>query len=327
MTNLTEDDDAGTGSDAEYVLSRFREHGFGFATCHAVKATDVGSCTLRHRLFFIGVRCPPMSREEFAAWNTWAFSVLSELAAPRFEVPTFLDCFDANLEVAELKMMEGNRTLFEDDHFDIYKTHKVAWQERHKVPLKGLPQTQRRVEAVAFCHIKFPCPVVSGVDDPCPDGDIQYGYEFLDANHSLSRLISYDNKGVPNQGIHNPWRPFVPTITCKSSMILRISDGHGNFIQLRTLSGTELMRFIGWPAELQEDWEGTYSNDDLTKIAGDAFNGFQVASVLSMTLSLVGHIGQSAGTCSTRSADKSSSSSNSSSSAESSSSSDSTASS
>ena len=57
----------------------------------------------------------------------------------------------------------------------------------------------------------------------------------------------------------------------------------GEVKEIRLMSGLELMLFIGWPRDRQNDLLG-YSVEEMSLMAGGAFSGFAMLNVVSTAI-------------------------------------------
>ena len=134
--------------------------------------------------------------------------------------------------------------------------------------------TTREKEIAFFLHKRF------GADiDPKSDVNV----EFCDVNLSLKRLVQMAK-------LKNPWRSYCPTLTAKSSIIIRCFKD-GVVAHMRKLSGDEHMALVGWPATELPTLREKYTSKLLCSLAGNAFSGFQIMPIVSAALVLAGDIG------------------------------------
>ena len=106
--------------------------------------------------------------------------------------------------------------------------------------------------------------------------------QFADANHSLTRLIGW-NESERKYTCTDPWKPLVPGLTSRSQILCRFTNSDREVDKIRLVTGQELMLMIGFP-ETNLAYLYEHSHKDTTEFAGAAFSGFSVIPVFTAAL-------------------------------------------
>ena len=209
--------------------------------------------------------------------------MLNAFASRTGRVSDFIDLNSADYGMPEgspqkcrRENRDGNCCIFEEEHLHAYREAKLAWppDEAQHADICFDGMTARQREEAIYLKLKFPWTE----DKTAP--------EFCDINCSLSRLIH--DEANPR----NPWSTMVPTLISTCSILMRWKPP-GSPTRLRLLTGTELMRLIGWG----DNWWAADScrsmkNDNtlLTSLAGNAFSAFGIGPIVMMALSIFGAV-------------------------------------
>ena len=165
------------------------------------------------------------------------------------------------------------KTKYKDDHFEVFRACSYQWPPNLlekdgdcTIIYKGM--YARVQECVWFLHHYYP--VTKGDPLDC--------FQYVDANNSLKRNLSW-NDNVMKPGATEPWKTnYVPTLTTKSQIIQRTIE-NGRAVQIRQMSGKELMLLIGF-ARCDIEAIAGFHHKELTARAGHAFSGFTAAKVM-----------------------------------------------
>jgi len=80
-------------------------------------------------------------------------------------------------------------------------------------------------------------------------------WQWLDANHSIERTFGW-KPGQEIEGkrdIKNPWKPYVPTITCSSTIVgRRVELEHEDGTTFKVLNALEGFAMKGWTMDMWE---------------------------------------------------------------------------
>ena len=173
---------------------------------------------------------------------------------------------------------------YAEDHSELFLKHGLTWpvtQAMKQAVGSGAVEskvTRRPLESMIFCASAYPHPGKGAANVTTE------GLQFLDLNVSLLRLVG-------KEGNRNPWRPFVPTMTCMSIILVRSieqeSDNPPKAVY-SLLDGADMMQLTGYPLDqIKPDWS-FYPSMMLAKAAGNAFSGFTFQSLITAFVSALG---------------------------------------
>jgi len=172
----------------------------------------------------------------------------------------------------------GSGDIFAEEHSQLFLLFGLTWPPSDRMKLTicdcdVIEQkiTQRPLEVVIFLALAHPYPGPKGAN---VDAD---GFQYCDINPSLLRLVGSDGK-------RNPWRDFIPTMTCKSMILVRgaMMDvvTQRVIVKYHVLDGVEMLAATGWPVHLIKPSWKSYESTFLQKMAGNAFNGYCFQTLL-----------------------------------------------
>ena len=162
------------------------------------------------------------------------------------------------------------------EHEQIFLVHGIKWPprcDRYRHILDVCNRKPREAELAFLADSLFPETEV-GVP------------RYFDANHSTQRLFNpqhdSDEKTLKMK-IRNPWRVRVPTLTCKSCIVMRTKNENGDVV-VTQIHPIEKMQLIGWDRSFYKNgkkgmWEYC-TGDLLSDFAGNAWSAFAIAPLL-----------------------------------------------
>ena len=270
-------------SDYDYVLKAFTDLGY-FTQGFAMEATTHGSIAKRSRLYIVAVLLVPgMERfhEQLSAFSS-TFLKSSEIGAGN--PGEFLNLSKDSCVTSE-RPQKTQRVDFKylEEHNEFFRAIDVKWPPS----LVAYPHVcttgmfERHVEVAIFLDCCYP-------RDPTIEGP-----EFIDANHSLGRIMGRSAHDCTKEDFKKSvWTSQVPTITSMSSILMRwIPPDAKPDVMLRLLTGVELMSVIGWSQVMwapNTSAEMLADNSTLTSLAGNAFSGYSIGPMLLLGIMLTG---------------------------------------
>ena len=263
-------------SDAEHILGRFRAIGY-WAASFVMSAEEFGSKARRVRLYILavhvqdGVDLDNPAIEDFIRHLLTGMSHGGGLA----QLSDFVELKNAPKYYDRIKKSAIVDPKYNEEHMEAYGMAGLRWppnlQEFGFINMAGM--SERQQELAVYLHAKFPA------TDSEPN--------FVDINHSMSRLIG--QLDAPR----NPWSAVIQTLTGQSSILMRWSPELASAPACRLLTGSELMKIIGWTPSMSvgQTADGLPAGEEecmLVSLAGNAFSGFSVAPMMIAGLAIAG---------------------------------------
>ena len=160
------------------------------------------------------------------------------------------------------------------EHQTLYQENGLTWPpsmedlEKSCDSRNVLALAQRKIELLRFVVKVFLMPADTT-------------YHFIDIHPSLTRQVGL-------AGDQDPWRNEVlGTIIGSSEMAMR--RRFEGTIEIRVLSGKELMQFAGWDHTFYHNGDPAVADSELAAMSGNCFNAFSLAPLFASVLSQVGY--------------------------------------
>jgi len=262
-------------SDAEYVESELQKNGFSVLRT-ALQATKAGSKTRRERLWWLYLEGANRA-EDLRIMHRMleALKIEDEEPWEPYMLPPELRQCD---RVCPREWQAFSS--YKDDHIRFFDQQKLPWPAPRDTFGSELAHLdQRAFEVCVYADATIPW-----------NSETPGARQFMDASFSITRLCG-DN-GIP----WNPWSPDVPPLRTAGKYIMRTAErlplSHGSTTKgvwrthLRQLDGLELMQLLGFDLRYFAD-DNFPTHQLATSFAGNAFNAFQVAQVLTALAAVV----------------------------------------
>lgn len=286
-------------SDAEWIVSEFRAIGY-WVSWFLFDSMDFGSIAARTRVYFLGFNCENFNaRPDFMYAKPspmdWCMNFYNTFSTDSLPLERFLyfDLADALDKMSEHCVMDpprGDNTKdakWRDEHCTEFRELGLPWPcdlpeasftLDSMRPFTFEVQTEEGVNKVSFDFWR------GGLGDRQSEMILYFMVkhpmdkcmqpQFLDANFTLGRLLSYE-------GVLGPWKSCMPCMTGQSRHVMRYYDACSNIFIVRPLLGIEAFATIGWDYEMWWPHSSDRFTDALLlNMCGNAYSAFAVLPML-----------------------------------------------
>ena len=297
--------DAAVTSDGVYVLQQMAAAGYKVVTYFTVSAPDHGSPASRFRIFYVCLRVlqavsgnaegpladfAQATHEAVRALEVsrFAHDLIKSMSAPASDPEEFLErplaavlelenARDHDDEIAK-RAKNNPKEQYKEEHMTIFMASRLKWppvatdfsNAPHIMP-HGM--SQRVLEVAIICHRLYEKTALTR--EPS-------SVQFLDANNTLTRILHWDDEAGAATS-KDVWKDLVPTLTQRSTILVRYVDDQRKVTDIRVLEGRELMFLIGFPQGKKDLLDG-FTSRELSSLAGNAFSAFSIGPVVETAL-------------------------------------------